>query len=140
MNLKRLLPFAFIISFFGAGLGYVFNKSLEFGICICTAYACNPACLNFYDRIGVPMLYGFAALALIFLVLWLVPKTIPAWEKFARWYIPLAALLFIFYPTHQSLDFISPSLGIVCQWVSGMYVAISLVIILVASLKKKVTV
>ncbi len=131
----KLLATTFFISLFATGVGYILKNSLAFGICVCTADMCNPVCLNLYDRIGVPMFYGFAALSLVFLILWIVPKAIPAWKKFAVWYIPLAVLLFIFYPTHQSMDLISPSLGPLTQWVSAIYVVVSVGIIFFAKRK-----
>lgn len=133
MNLKKYLPFALTGSLIAAGVGYLFTHTIQYGICIYEGLKRDPACLNFYDRIGVPAFYGFGALAIVFALLLVVPKAIPAWKKFAKWYVPVAALILIFYPTNQSMDFLTPSLGIAAQWIAGIYLVVSLAIIIRAS-------
>ncbi|OGG40529.1 hypothetical protein A2118_01910 [Candidatus Kaiserbacteria bacterium GWA2_50_9] len=73
------------------------------------------------------------ALAIVFLVLLFIPRAFSVWKKFAIWFVPLAALLFIFYPDPGSGDLFSPYPEQVFQWVSGLYVFISLVLIIYKS-------
>src|SRR3989344_5696662 len=77
------------------------------------------------------LLNGSGALALIFLTLLFIPQAFPAWKKFAVWFVPLVALLFIVYPNPGSGDLFSPYPEQVFRWVSGLYVAASILIIAV---------
>lgn len=76
------------------------------------------------------------ALAIVFLLLLLFPRAWKLWKKFAIWFIPLATLLFIFYPEPGSGDLFSPYPETVFKWVSGAYVVISLALIRIATAKK----
>ncbi len=130
-------PFLFLIgSFLGFCVGYILTNSVEFRICIYEGLKRDPACLNFFERIGDPLFYGMGALSIVFLLLIFMPKAFPAWNKFAVWFVPLAAFLFIFYPDPGSGDLFSPYPETVFRWVSGAYVVISAAVILRASLKK----
>lgn len=73
--------------------------------------------------------YSMPALALVFLALAVFPATFNAWKKFGVWFIPLAALFFIFYSGPASGDLFSPYPETVYKWVSIIYVVISLGII-----------
>ena len=88
-------------------------------------------------RLGKSLFYGMPALALVFLVLVFLPQAFPALKKFAVWFIPLAALLFIFYPDPGSGDYFSPYPEQVFQWVSILYVVISILIIALKTIKQK---
>ena len=82
-------------------------------------------------RLGKALFYGSGALAFIFLILLFIPQAFPAWKKFAVWFVPLAALLFIVYPNPGSGDLFSPYPEQIFRWVSGLYVAASILIIAV---------
>jgi hypothetical protein len=123
-----LLAFSLI----GFGIGYVLTNSTIFNLCSHDQYACR-ALLN---RIGDPLFYGMGALALVFFILLFSPRTFYVWKKFAIWFVPLAALLFIFYTDPGSGDLFLPYPEQVFQWVSGFYVLVSAVIIAIASLCK----
>lgn len=115
-----------LISLAIIGIGYAMSNSVYFGLCIQNQYSCREV----FNRIGDPMFYGGLGLFVVFLALYFVPKAWSAWKKFALWFIPLALLLFIFYPEPGSGDFFSPYPQTVFKWVSAIYVAISLYIIL----------
>lgn len=83
------------------------------------------------------LFYGMSALALVFLLLLFLPNAFPAWKKFAKWFIPLAALLFIFYQGPISGDYFSPYPEQVFQWVSVLYVVISILIIALKTIRQK---
>jgi hypothetical protein len=70
-----------------------------------------------------------SALSVVFFLLLFNQNAFPVWKKFAKWFIPLATLLFIFYPDPSPGDFFSPYPEQVFQWVSILYVVISLLII-----------
>jgi len=129
MNQKRIISWSLAISLLGFGIGYVLTNSTIFNLCLHDQYACR-ALLN---RIGDPLFYGMGALAIVFLVLLFIPRAFSVWKKFAIWFVPLAALLFIFYPDPGSGDLFSPYPEQVFQWVSGLYVFISLVLIIYKS-------
>jgi hypothetical protein len=114
------------ISLIGFGIGYVLTNSTIFNLCLHDQYVCR-ALLN---RIGDPLFYGMGALAIVFFVLFFTPQAFSAWKKFAIWFVPLATLLFIFYPDPGSGDLFSPYPEQVFQLVSGLYVFISLAVII----------
>lgn len=121
----------------GFGMGYVLTNSVKFGICVSNNIVTDALCINLYERIGDPLFYGVGALALVFLILLFSQRAFFAWKKFAIWFIPFAALLFIFYPEPGSGDLFSPYPEQIFQWVSGLYVLVSIVIISVVSLRRR---
>src|SRR3989344_3859201 len=127
----------FACSLAGLGIGYVLTNSVGFGLCISNGVVSEASCINFYERVGDPLFYGIGALALVFLILLFVPRAFSAWKKFAVWFVPLAALLFIFYPDPGSGDYFSPYPEQVFQWVSAFYVLVSLTIIVIAALRRR---
>lgn len=88
-------------------------------------------------RLMDQLFYGMSALSLVFLILTFLPQAFPAWKKFAIWFIPIATLIFVFYPNPGSGDYFSPYPEQIFQWVSALYVAISVLLILVQVTKKK---
>ncbi|KKT14132.1 MAG: hypothetical protein UW83_C0036G0003 [Parcubacteria group bacterium GW2011_GWD1_44_9] len=117
------------LSAIGFGVGYILTNSTQFNICIANKVVTDAACINFYERVGDPLFYGMGALTIVFLILLFLPQAFPAWKKFAIWFIPLATLLFIFYPDPGSGDYFSPYPEQVFRWVSGLYVLVSLIIV-----------
>ena len=69
------------------------------------------------------------ALAVVFLLLLFTPRALAAWKKFAMWFVPLAALLFVFYSEPRSGDLFSPYPEQIYQWISALYVFVSVLII-----------
>jgi uncharacterized membrane protein len=136
MNTKRITFGLLVLSLVGFGVGYVFTNSIQFGLCIANETITEASCINFYERIGDPLFYGMLALAFVFLVLLFVTRTFPAWKRFAIWFIPLATLLFVAYPEPGSGDYFSPYPEQVFQWVSAVYIVISVAIIAFASRKR----
>ncbi|MDO8624141.1 MAG: hypothetical protein Q7R54_02185 [bacterium] len=133
---NKLILGLLALSLVGFGIGYVLTNSIKFGICMANNVITDASCINFYERVGDPIFYGMGALTIVFLVLLFIPRTFSAWKKFAMWFVPLAALLFIFYPDPGSGDLFSPYPEQVFQWVSSFYVLVSVVIIAIASLRK----
>ena len=123
---------AFIFSLIGLGIGYVLTNSIQFGMCKVDELVTEASCINSFERVGDPLFYGMAALAIVFLVLLFRPSAVGAWKKFAKWYIPIVTLIFIFYPNPGSGDFFSPYPEQIFQWLSTLYVVVSLIIIFVA--------
>jgi len=109
-------------------IGYVLTNATIFKLCFPEQYSCR----GILNSIGDPLFYGFFALSIIFFILLFLPRTFKVWKKFALWFIPLATLLFIFYPEPGSGDYFSPYPEQVFQWVSAFYVGASLGIILTA--------
>ena len=115
------------------GVGVALKKSVEVGFCL----ESEPTCMNNFTLVGNMFFYGMGALALVFLILLFAQRAWGAWRAFAIWFVPLATLLFIFYPEPGSGDYFSPYPETVFKWVSGVYVLISLFIIGFVQLKKK---
>ena len=129
MSAKKYIKIFASLSFVGLIVGYYLSKIYECG---------NSLFCNFiYFRVGDGLLYGTGALFVVFVVLYLMPDTFNAWKKFAVWFVPLATLVFIFTPEPQGLDLLTPYPEQVFQWVSAIYVIVSLVIIGLVALKKK---
>lgn len=130
---KRVLPLGlFFLSLIGFVVGYILTNSTSFALCLHDQYSCR----DLYNHIGDPLFYGMGALAVVFFVLTLLPKTFDVWKKFGIWFVPLAALLFAFYGEPGSGDLFSPYPETLFQWVSGLYLGISAVIIATAAAKK----
>jgi len=100
-------------------------------------YECSYSvdCYNFVFHFAHPVMYGSGALAIVFALLYAFPHAFSAWKKFAVWFVPLAVLLFIFYPNPGSGDFLAPMPEQIFQWVSALYVIASSIVIGVASRK-----
>jgi hypothetical protein len=129
---NKYLAGLFALSVIGSGVGYMLTNSTIFGFCTHDEYSCR----DLLNNIGDPLYYGMGALALIFFMLYFVPQAIRAWFKFAKWFVPLAALLFIFYPDPGSGNLLAPYPEQVFQWVSALYVIVSVIIIAIASAGK----
>lgn len=136
VGMKNKTLWFLVLSLVGFGVGYILTNSIKFGMCVANDRITDASCINFYERLGDPIFFGMGALALIFIFLLAFPKAFEAWKKFAIWFVPLAALLFIFYPDPGSGDLFSPYPETVFQWVSGLYVVISAGIIASAAVKK----
>lgn len=134
---NKLLICLLLGSLLLAGVGYYLTSSYEFGLCYADAQSnvFDVSCHRFYERLGDPLLYGGGALAIVFALLYAFPQTFSAWKKFAIWFVPLAALLFIFYPDPGSGDFLSPMPEQLFQWVSVLFIVISALIIGVTNRK-----
>lgn len=136
MNARRLIATLFFIALVGVAMGYAFDRSYEVGLCFADFenQVYDVSCHRLYERIGSPLFYGTGALALVFLALFFVPRAFSAWRKFAIWYVSLALLVFVTYPVGGGpsgffVTNIGPPAILVYQWVSGLYVLISLAIV-----------
>ncbi|MEK7530424.1 MAG: hypothetical protein AAB573_01005 [Patescibacteria group bacterium] len=127
----------FVLSLIGFGVGYWLTNSIQFGLCVANEVTTDASCINFYERVGDPVFFGAGALALVFLVLLFTPQARSAWKKFAVWFVPLAALVFIFTPEPSGWINITPAPEQVFQYVSLVYVVISLFIIGLVTFSRK---
>lgn len=135
---KKIIFWLLILSFVGFVIGYILTNSIQFNICTVSEIITEASCINFYERVGNPLFYGMSALALVFLILIFLPQAFSAWKKFAIWFIPLATLLFIFYPDPSSGDYFSPYPEQIFKWVSILYVVISILIIASKTIRQKI--
>ncbi len=131
MNTRKKILIALLLSLVLWGAGFFLTNSLQFGFCLHDQYSCR----ELLNNIGDPLVYGMPALAFIFLILLFLPQAIPAWKKFAKWFIPLATLLFIFYGDPGSGDLFAPYPEQIFRWVSIFYVIVSIVIIAWGTIK-----
>ena len=139
MSSKRTTLTLLIVSSVGWVGGYILTNSYDFGLCFASfeANTFDVSCHEIFEKIGNALFYSMPALALIFLILLFTPRAFPAWKKFAIWFVPLAALLFAFYPGPGGNDLFSPYPEQVFRWVSILYVIISILIIVRSSLRNK---
>jgi hypothetical protein len=133
MNTRKKIFWLFVLSLAGFGVGYVLTNSVDFGFCSQSQYSCREV----FNNIGDPLFYSMPALALVFFILLFTPRAVSVWKKFAIWFIPLATLLFIFYPNPGSGDYFSPYPEQVFRWVSILYVVVSVLIILWTTVRGK---
>lgn len=137
MNTKKTIFWLLIFSLVGLIVGYVFTNSIQFNICTVNEVVTEASCINFYERMGNPLFYGMFALSLVFFLLLFKPNAFLDWKKFATWFIPIATLIFIFYPEPSSGDYFSPYPEQIFQWVSALYVVLSVLIIALVTTRKK---
>ena len=133
MSTKKITILSLLFSLLFLGCGLVLENSTELSLCAVS----EPSCIDNLTRIGDGLLYGMSALAFVFFLLLFLPSAFPAWKKFAVWFIPIAALFFIFYTDPGSGDYFSPYPVQVFKWVSVLYVVLSVIIISLNSLKTK---
>ena len=119
--------------------GYLLTNSIQHNLCTSTETSFDASCVNLLERIGDPMFYGGGALLAVFILLLLMPKAVPTWKKFAIWFVPITTLLFIFYPDPGSGDLFSPYPETVFQFMSALYVFISITLIGYSYLHNKKT-
>jgi hypothetical protein len=131
MSIRKKMLTGLIISLLGFCSGYLLSNSYELGFCFSNfqTNTFDVSCHHLYERIGNPLFYGMSALSLVFLILALIPQAFSAWKKFAKWFIPIATLIFIFYPQPGSGDLFSPYPEQVFKWASIFYIVISVIII-----------
>ncbi|OGG68253.1 hypothetical protein A3C95_01385 [Candidatus Kaiserbacteria bacterium RIFCSPHIGHO2_02_FULL_56_30] len=133
MNIKKQTLIGLGLSLIGFGIGYGLTNSTLFSFCLHDEYNCR----SLLNSIGDPLYYGTGALAIVFVILYFVPRAWGAWRRFAIWFVPLAALLFAFYPEPGGGDLFSPYPEQVFQWVSALYLLVSVIIITFASLRSR---
>ncbi|SRR3989344_1471667 len=134
MGTRKIILSSLALAFIGFGGGFLLTNSVSFQLCSHDKYSCR----ELLNNIGDPLFYGMPALALVFLILLFVPRAFPAWKKFAIWFVPLAALLFIVYPEPGSGDLFSPYPEQVFQWVSAAYIVISVSIISWSTFRERI--
>ena len=120
INVRKQIVILLALSLIFSAIGVFLLKFYDCGYSI--------ACYNLMTK-SFALYYGMPALALIFLILAFVPQAFYAWKRFAVWFVPIAALLFIFYPEPGSGDLFSPYPEQVFRWVSALYIIVSLAII-----------
>jgi len=137
--LKNKIFWGFVVSSIGVILGYIFLYPVQFHLCTAdfTTMAFDNSCLASSSLIGIKLFYPFLALALIFLILFLTPRAVSSWRKFAMWYIPVVGLLVAFSGPGDAGWAIGPTYQQYIQAVSMIYVVISLIIIGWPILKRK---
>lgn len=119
--------FIFTVSVVAAGIGYALSNSYEYGLCSYSA-----TCHFLIFSIGTPLLYAVAALSIVSALLLVVPAANATWHRFMIWYAPLAfALLFFYNPGESNLFSISRI--VIYQWVAGIFVVLSLLVIAVGA-------
>ena len=128
MNTKKITFGLLFLSLIGWGVGVFLLKFYDCGNSI--------FCYNLTTR-SFALYYGMPALSLIFFILIFTQQAFSAWKKFAIWFLPLAILLFIFYPDPSSGDYFSPYPEQIFRWVSILYVVISIFIITLKTIRQK---
>src|SRR3989344_928766 len=111
MSTRKITIYSLIFSLVGLGIGIFLLKFYDCGYSI--------FCYNLITT-SKALFYGMSALSLVFLVLLFLPQAFSAWKKFAVWFIPIATLIFIFYPDPSSGDYFSPYPEQVFQWASAL--------------------
>ncbi len=133
MKKRKKFIVALLVSFFGFGAGYLLINSFRLGFCGYSSF-----CYNSNLRIGHTTYYSFASLSFVFFLLTIFPKTFSVWKYFGYWFIPLAAILLVFYPNPGSGDFLAIYPSMVARWVSEFFAVVSACIIMITAIAQKI--
>lgn len=139
MRKKLITGFAgtLLLSIFG----YVLMNSYEFKLCFSdlNTNTYDVSCSILLNKIGEPLFYGMMALSTVFLLLTIIPSAFNPWKNFAIWFVPIATVIFATYkgPGGGFMD-PTPYPEQVFQWISILYVVISLIIIGASIYKSRV--
>lgn len=126
---KKWTFWLLIFSVIASGTGFYLWKVYECGY--------SSFCYTLFSKVGLPMFYGMGAVALVALILLFVPQAVSRWWKFAIWYVPFAAYaIAVAGPVPGQMFDLSPSVQETALWLSGIYILVSLILI-VLSLRKK---
>lgn len=143
--LKNKIFLGLLISLVGIVLGYVFLYPVQFNLCTAdfATLTFDNSCLRHSSLIGTKLFYFSLALAVVFLVLFFIPRAVRAWRKFAIWYIPIIGFFIATAPPEMSgggfgiTGNIGPSFQTQVLWANAIYVLISLIIIVRAWWKSR---
>jgi|SRR3990167_1888306 len=117
MKTRKIISVLLLLSLIGFGIGYYILK----------IYNCEASIFCYFLSIkGEALYYGMGALSVVFLILFIFPKSNNSWKRFAWWFIPIAILLFA---TYKGSGYFSPYPEQVFRWVSGLYILVSLIIV-----------
>jgi len=123
INLVVIRFLILTFALFVVGVALLFPSN--FGFCPSNVGGCA---FRLEEAFAQPVLISTVALFVIFLLLlFLNPLFFVSWKKFAIWYIPVASLLIAITPTIAN-DF-APDRELVTLFLSGLYVALSLLVI-----------
>ena len=125
MEYKSKVLTTLTLSILGSVTGYFLSDPsiLE----SCRNYpGCNSMVVGEY--IGVPLLLFSVVFAIISLVLLFARDEIfRSWSKFARIFLPIAAILIILSPSQPS--FLNPDRELTTWWMAGLFLVISILLI-----------
>src|SRR3989338_3349372 len=116
-----------LYSIAGFLVGIFFANITELGVCN-TGF-----CRNILeDTVGVPVgLFSVALFVLSIILLFLQEKVFRAWVKFAKWYLPIVAVIIIIFPAQAG--FLSPDRETITWLTAGVFLIASLSIIIFKS-------
>lgn len=109
---------------------FVSGGALAYGYYLSEIFVCGPSveCYFLQIKTAPAILYGSLGLFLVFILLLLIPTSFSAWKRFAIWYIPLAAVLFVIWHDPRGFD-ITPPPVVAYKFISAIYVIVSTIII-----------
>lgn len=127
-----MMNFLIVVTALAGILGYIFTYPDRFGIC--DIDTCSNVMIF---GVGEPLLIGVLFLLPIFLLLRILPEAyFKTWLKFGVWYIPLAALWIIITPARGG-HFLAPDKEALTWILGGIYVVVSLTVILFVMIFRK---
>lgn len=125
---KKALQILLLIAMASIILGYILSKASSYGICGRSLF-CNDLM-----NAGSAIFYSMQAIAAVFVVLLFVPQAVSTWKRFAMVYVPL---MFLYFAMYESGGFFSIPEESVYRFLSLVYFAMSIVVIIVSVLYKK---
>ena len=124
MNYKKIIDVLIGISVVFFVSGFLLSYHPEF---LCSTALNAPCDYGF----GESLFLGFGQLGIIFLILRFLPKEVfSTWLFFALWYVPLSIVWIMTIPPYGGA-FLSPGRDNIILMLGGIYMAVSVVIILV---------
>ena len=135
-KITRMLVLIFSALFIG---GLIINNTFSIGLCAESDYNCD---LLWGEGLALPLWFGSLTVLIILGLLYFRPQEVfNSWKKFAIWAIPLGAIFIAISPVScegglgafTGVCFWTKEIA--TWWLSGLFFLISLLIILVKSLK-----
>jgi hypothetical protein len=118
-----------VISAVGFGMGFYLLHIYECGISV--------FCYDVETKANA-LYYGMGSLILVFFLLFLLPQTFNSWKKFAMWFVPIMVVVFAIQDDKGGgFMEIAPNSVQVFQWISILYIILSLIVIVVSFKKHK---
>lgn len=136
---KKWVFWIWVASFILLVAGLAFLNNYELGICYSNqeTNTFDPSCHLDFLRLGDMLVFPMGVIAIVSLILLFVPQAVSRWSKFAIWYVPFAAYaIAVAGPVPGQMFDLSPSVQETALWLSGIYILVSLILI-VLSLRKK---
>jgi hypothetical protein len=135
MNYKRILILISLLSLITIAFGNFSSNSRYFEICL----ESEPACFHITHQLGEPLFASSFVLLFVSTVLLAVPLSVfRKWLWFGGWYIPLGAVILIFYQGPGGGMNFNPYVEQMTFYVTSIFIWVSLAIIFLSIVRNSI--